>query len=751
MKRICLHIILFAVSYTLFAQSICVLDIQDKKPIPFAIISIYNKHKHLIYQKTTNESGCLILPEKIMSEKNLSMQVYALNYHIKQQNLDTNNIFTSQIYLQKLFQSLNEIVITGDAIPTTIQNSVFVIKNISEEKIQSMGAQNLKDVLLNENNIQLNNDPILGTGLNMIGLSGQSVKILIDGVPVIGRLNGNIDLSQINLNNAEKVEIIEGPMAVKYGTDAMGGVINIITKKNKNKTFSNKLYTYYESNGTYNIHNTSLFKVKKHHFNITIGRNFFDGWKPSEKPFSIEKIKPADTTRYSLWKPREQYYFNFDDNVQLKNLSMRLYTDGFYEIITDRGKPLAPYYLTAFDNIYKTTRNTQRITFNGILISNFYLDFVAARTDFLRIKNTYFNNLTTLDKQLTTNNGDQDTSQFTMYMSRASITKKIFGNNTAEFGYDTYHEKSFSSIIQNKTKDQTDIATFLSYTAIIKNKLTIKPALRYSYNSLYKTPLIPSIHILYSFKNIDTNNTNSNPSSLRFSYARGFRTPTLKELFLNFVDINHNIIGNPSLKPETSDFYNINFNWQIKKTKLEYSLELNTFYNNVHNGISLGIINNTQYSYINIDNIQTTGASIRNNITFHSLTLSPKISFIGKKFNINHQEQFYFYPEIIFNTQYHLKKLKAGFNIFSKYTGQMPYIFINSDQSTTIRYIPNFTWIDANMYKNLFKNKLQITTGIKNILNLTTLNVSANSGAHTSTQTLLGTGRTYFIQLILNI
>ncbi|MCX7728527.1 MAG: TonB-dependent receptor plug domain-containing protein [Bacteroidia bacterium] len=633
------------------------------------------------------------------------------------------------------------------------QQSVFVVKTISEQKIQSMGAQNLKDVLLNENNVQLSNDPILGTGINLLGLSGQAVKILIDGVPMIGRLNGNIDLSQINLNNIQKIEIIEGPMAVKYGTDAMGGVINIITKKNKDKKFSDKFLSYYESNGTYNINNTTLFQYNKHHFNITLGRNFFDGWRPDEKPFSFEKIKVADTLRNKLWKPREQYYATINDDIVFQKLTLGLYADGFYEIITDRGKPFAPYYETAIDNIYRTMRNTQRSTLKGFLINDYYLDAVAARTDYLRIKNAYYKDLTTLDQQLTTNSGDQDTSRYTMYMSRSSISKKILLNHTAEMGYDMYHEKARSSIIKNKAAEQTDIAGFFSYSATIKNNFTIKPAIRFSYNSLYHTPLIPSIHLLYNFSNVSLQDSlaESKHSSLRFSYAKGFRTPSLKELFLNFVDINHNIIGNSHLKPEVSDFWNLNYHLQYRKNKFSYTLEGTAFYNDVRNVITLGMINAVQYSYINVDRIQTTGANIGNTFVYRQLSISSKVSFIGKKFNINANSAFYCYPEIICNIQYLYKKWNTGFNVFSKYTGKMPYVKINSDNASSLTYMKDYYWMDMNIYKNLWKDKLQITLGIKNLFNLTILNASASNGAHSSSQTLLGTGRTYFIQLILNI
>lgn len=745
-------IILFLINNILLAQEIYVLDENSRQGIPYAVISVFNQQKKLLFQKITDDKGYLQLDTGNLNSENLHrINIYAFGYQTKEIQINLLQrkkwIFT----LNKLSHRLDEVVITGEPVPVEKQSSVYYVKNISEKKIQSMGAQNLKDILLNENNIRITNDPVLGTGINMLGLSGQAVKILVDGVPVIGRLNGNIDLSQINLNNVQKVEIIEGPMAVKYGTDAMGGVINIITKKSSDKNFSNKLLTYYESNGTYNFNNTILWNIQKHQLNISLGRNFFDGWRSDEKPFYFEKVKIADTTRFKLWKPREQYYVNIQDNINWNKSSLGIYADAFYENITDRGKPFSPYYESSIDNYYRTYRNTQRITFKKFFKGNYYLDFIAARNFYLRIKNTYYNDLTSLEKQLTTNSGDQDTSRYIMYMSRASITKNFSTDHRLECGYDVYQELANSSIIKNKRSEQTDLAGFLTYAGKITKHLTIKPALRFSYNSLYNTPVIPSLHALYNFSHLSNDTITKKTSSLRISVARGFRTPSLKELFLNFVDINHNIIGNPNLKPEISTFYNIWYNLQWNRAKTQIKTEVGLFFNDVKNVINLGMINAAQYSYLNIDRVQTIGGSFGNNIQFNEFSLSPKISFIGQKFDIQQQSQFYFYPEIIFNLNYQYNKQKIGVNIFSKYSGKIPYVVINSDNSNSLSYLPDIYWIDVNVFKNLIKDKLQITIGVKNLLNYTSLSINASAAAHSSSQVLLGNGRTYFMQMILKI
>ncbi len=107
---------------------------------------------------------------------------------------------------------------------------------------------------MTELNVRLQNDPNLGSFLQMQGLSGQNIKILIDGVPVVGRVSGSIDLNQLPLTEVERVEIVEGPMSVLYGTDALGGVVNLITRDSR-CAWEVRGLAHYESVG---IHDTRL-------------------------------------------------------------------------------------------------------------------------------------------------------------------------------------------------------------------------------------------------------------------------------------------------------------------------------------------------------------------------------------------------------------------------------------------------------------------------------------------------------------
>ncbi|MBK7944011.1 MAG: TonB-dependent receptor [Flavobacteriales bacterium] len=126
---------------------------------------------------------------------------------------------------------LEPFVVTGQYAPGSVEGAVQKLRVIDAQRIRRMAANNLGDALRNQLNIRLSQDNLLGSSLSMQGLGGENVKVLIDGVPVTGRQNGNVDLSQLDLTGIERIELVEGPLSVSYGTNALAGTINLITKK----------------------------------------------------------------------------------------------------------------------------------------------------------------------------------------------------------------------------------------------------------------------------------------------------------------------------------------------------------------------------------------------------------------------------------------------------------------------------------------------------------------------------------------
>ncbi|MBK6634150.1 MAG: TonB-dependent receptor plug domain-containing protein [Chitinophagaceae bacterium] len=128
-------------------------------------------------------------------------------------------------------KNLEEVVVTGQYKPQTLKKSVYQVRVINNERIKQSGATNVQQVLNNQLGFRFSSDNTIGTtDVQLMGMSGRNVKILLDGIPLVDRGDTRESLGQVDINSIERIEIVEGPMSVSYGSDALAGVINIITK-----------------------------------------------------------------------------------------------------------------------------------------------------------------------------------------------------------------------------------------------------------------------------------------------------------------------------------------------------------------------------------------------------------------------------------------------------------------------------------------------------------------------------------------
>jgi len=120
---------------------------------------------------------------------------------------------------ERLFE-LELATVTGESSGTIKRDAMRSVRTIESKEIVTMGAHSLRDLMRSQLNFEVAQDPILGASMKMNGLGGRSVNVLVDGVPLTGRMSDNIDLSQIALSDVERIEIIDGPMAVEFGTNS---------------------------------------------------------------------------------------------------------------------------------------------------------------------------------------------------------------------------------------------------------------------------------------------------------------------------------------------------------------------------------------------------------------------------------------------------------------------------------------------------------------------------------------------------
>ncbi len=641
------------------------------------------------------------------------------------------------------FKNLSEVVVTGQLRETTIDKSLYNIRVIDQKKISSGLYGDLGTLLEKSLNINLSQDNVLGSSVSIMGISGRNVKILIDGIPVIGRLNGNIDLSQINLLNVDRVELVEGPMSTIYGSDALAGTINIITKKTFNHNLS--LNTFYESIGKYNFDIHLSKNIKYNQFAYQFARKYFDGWSEGQE-FSLLPVSlNADSNRVKQWKPKEQYINKLTHSFKRNKFFIHSYLELYNEKLTNLGSPVPPYFENAFDEFYKTKR--YNIGLNAKYTKyNDEIRLFSSYSNYNRYKELIYKDLTNLTYEEIESSDNK--TVFDAITTKIIYSNYIWSKLNFQFGLDFEFTTAEGQRILNNYKEQNDIASFLTIEYKLNDIISIRQSSRIIRNSNYNAPFIHSANSLLDFENYQ----------IRIGYGKGFRAPDFKELFLNFVDVNHNIIGNEDLVAEKSMNYNFSNTFKVKINQTNIITKINSFYNIIENKINLYEDPSSigRYSYFNIDKFKSKGININTKLSINKFEVSFGFSYMGtlsKTTDNSDLSKIWF-----FNTNYNSNSFieinkNIYVNIFYKYIGKSPYYTIDNE-IVNQQLSDSYNLLDLALTKYFYNKKFNFTIGLKNIFDVKNIkrNQSSNSVHNAGNNYIsVGYGRSVFTKFTFKL
>jgi outer membrane receptor for ferrienterochelin and colicins len=740
-----------SVSSAAYAQvPIAVQDAGSKEGVPYAHLAWHALNSTAKGVEVAGPDGKMVVPIDEAAVKNgVAIRVDFIGYTPLTDTLYTLAARSFVLELAKPFD-LEDVVVTGQYRPTTADKAVQRMRVIGAERIQRMAAQNLGDVMAQELNMRMTQDNVLGSSLSMRGLGGENVKILMDGVPVIGRQDGNIDLAQIDLSGIERIEVLEGPLSVNYGTNALAGTINLITRKNTGNTSSLKAIAYAEQIGRLNLSVAAGQHFGKSDLLLTVGRNFFGGWGPDQGSTYDFSRNAADSTRYQPWKPREQYFGRLNYRYTLNDRwNLNFKSEFMQDRITDRGLPRAPYNESAFDAEYLTQRLDNALFTKGDLGKGRTINGLIAHDRYQRTRSMWLRDLTNMQTREVP--GEADDSRFTLTNIRATYSS---ANDSVRLNYEVGADLNLETAAGERIADGTDqqigdYAAFASAQWHPAQWLIIRPGVRYAYNTQYDAPLVPSLDA-----RLQLNTT----LTLRASYAEGFRSPSLKELYLYFVDVNHDIHGNPDLTAETSNNYSLSLSYRKALDKGVLRGEIAGFHDRIHNLITLAEEGATLYGYINVGEYRTLGGSFSLGWEGGHWSIGAGAALTGRYDTVGVRTgaaTYEFAPEVNLNATRSWRKQGWSITAFAKYQGeQQNYIHLD-DGSLSRGHIASYVMADASVAKQLCNEHLTVSLGCKNIGNITDLNATlGNGGAHSGPSAgsvPLATGRTFFLQLVLNL
>jgi outer membrane receptor for ferrienterochelin and colicins len=714
---------------TLFAQQLNVHIVAKDDAEPIALATVILNCAKVKIPHVATDAGLVQLPAEAT---NCVATISSVGYEqliVSLQNYKDGD----SIFCTRKNASIPEVVITGQPQKIAAEKSIYKVFTINERAIKQQAALTLADVMSNELGFYKQNDNLLGSATNLMGIGGQNIKVLINGAVVNGRENGNIDLNQINVTNAERIEVVKGPMSVLYGTDALGGVINIITKNAKNK-HSLTLNNYAESINKINTGLEYSKQYKQHGFYINANRNFFGGYLFSD-----------NFKRATLWKPKVQYTADANYTLQLKKGKITYSPNYMWERITDRGTPIIdPFSASVLDQEITTSRMAHMVNAELAVDSTTKISFNNSISRYHRMRNTISKDLASEDGIRDVIIRGVDTNRFTDYNFRSIGNSIITKTTSLMYGYDVNAQTSSSSKLLNRAQAMTDYAVYGSVAMQLSKAVQMQPSIRLSYNTKYYVPAVPSIN----FK-IDL----PRKAILRASYARGFRAPSLKELFLDFVDINHNIKGNVNLKPEYATHMQATMEWVFwQKGNNKLQTVYAAYYNDINNQIALGLKTNTasEYIYVNIGSFKNFAQDVRLNY----ISKKWNTQFGASVNNIIKRDSLKAFTtwEMMCRANYLVGKYNTGLNVVYRFVSSQPIISISSLDAGgfSSAYLPQQHLADMNITQNFLKDRLNVQLGVRNLFAISTLAIQGNTsgGIHNhGTSQFVSPGRSAFVGL----
>lgn len=565
-----------------------VLNSETGEPVVGANIRV----DHSLQGGTTNTKGEFII--KGLPDGKQTLQVSHLNYE-PQRYSTSKSVNDVVIRMTESHNNLNQVVVTGTGTHRRMVDSPIPVNVLTAKDIKEANVTNLEEALTKlTSNFSFSTNG-MGTEMVLNGLNSDYILVLVNGRKLIG----DDALMRINMANVKRIEILNGSASALYGSDAIGGVINIITDDSKNKIDASST-TKVSDHGRFSEAVNLDLNVGKLSSYTSYQRQQSDGWQLHPMTETVNKkgevkLDPTDKQAFT------GYHSNTVNQSFSYSLNHKttLYAQGsYYNFLNDR--PVTEYKYNMYHENYTYGFGMKYIVNKKAYIdADFYSDNYKSAYDYIQESGDF-------------KIGDKETRK-KQYFYRGNVKSiiKVNSKNKLSAGLEYLDEKleSESDNISNKTL--YTMALYAQDEWTIAESLQAVVGLRYIYNETFEDHFTPTASIMYregGFRG-------------RLSFATGFRTPTLSEIYATDLakTTNRYTIGNLELKPEESK----NFSLNLEYTHSRFSVSATAFVNNVTDMINYRTLSDEEaaqygdYDEVrqrdNIDKVRIKGVNVNAN------------------------------------------------------------------------------------------------------------------------------------------
>jgi outer membrane receptor for ferrienterochelin and colicins len=479
---------------------------------------------------------------------------------------------TIHIALTPLALSLDATVVTAARREQRLADAVVPVELISRRQIEETGSTDVASVLTERLGIQLDRGLPGNSGVQLQGLGSQRVLVLVDGQPLVGRIGGTLDLSRVSAANVERIEVVKGPQSTLYGSDAMGGVINIVTRRAETGRMEARLQAVGGSMGRSDMLATMLGNRGTTDAVLDLGLRRV-ALTPGVTDAAGTFADRYDVSPSVAWRPATGL------TVQAGGLftgERQRYRTGPLFRFVDRDQMAA-----RVGGEYVRARH--RV---GALLYRSRFDHLARASTFDSPQGDL---------------GDRDRQQLTeLELTYAGPTPL----GQLDAGVEIRRESIVADRVQGM-RQQWDLVEPFAQIGLLFGPVAITPGVRYTNNSQWGSTLAPRLAALWQA---------TDEVRVRASAGRGFRAPDFKELFLSFANAQagYAVVGNPLLRPETS----ANVQLHVERVGVRTFVRASVFENQLEQFIQFVASEDAGvFSYENVDRAWTRGAEVESGFT----------------------------------------------------------------------------------------------------------------------------------------
>lgn len=604
----------------------------EKTTVDFATVYL----KGTNYGGTTNEEGIYHL-QAPAGEYTLVVSAIGYKTVEKPVKLMRGERTKMNVVISPQATELDEVVVVSNGV-TRLKRSAFNAVALDTKALQN-STQNLSEALAQAPGMKIRESGGVGSDMQLMmdGFTGKHIKIFIDGVPQEG-VGSSFGLNNIPVNYAERIEVYKGVVPVGFGTDAIGGVINIITKKNRNKWFLDASYSY----GSFNTHKSYVNFGQTFRSGLTYEINVFQNY--SDNNYYVD-TPVKDFTTGAINKKKIEHVKRFHDTYHNEAVIGKI---GFVD------KKWADRLMFGFtySHMYKDIQTgvRQEVVFGGKYRKGYSImpsldyrkrDFFVRGLDVVLTANYNKNMTNNVDTSSYEYNWRGEMRPLRMpgeqsYQNTRSDNNNWNGTLTANYRIGKAHTFTFNHVINafrrsnqsllNEDSEANAIPketrkniSGLSYRLMPTEHWNLSVFGKY-YNQFIAGPVATS-----SAQDDYIRTTNSVSAmgygaagtyfilkslQAKLSYEKAYRLPTNEEMFGD-EDLE---TGDISLRPENSDNVNLNLSYNETFGKHSVYVEGGLIYRNTKDYIQRNIsdLSGGKYgaTYVNHGRVETKGYNI---------------------------------------------------------------------------------------------------------------------------------------------